>query len=159
MVVYNADRIDPAGSAILGDVREVTGVCLPHPAESILLKGLTIPEVRVPCRLQVVLLDEALHCADTDRSRDKAVLDQLGMDLCGIEPREFLFQTVDLLNGGVRQHPGGALVGTFHRHQGVDPATLIGGDPAFQGLEADLPDRTVREFDGFLSDPLVESSP
>ena len=35
------------------------------------------------------------------------------MDLGGVQPGEGLLEAVDFLNGGVGQHPGGALVGTL----------------------------------------------
>ena len=45
--------------------------------------------------------------------RDERRLRKMLMDLGGVQPRECLFEAIDLLNGRIREHPGGALVGTF----------------------------------------------
>lgn len=60
-----------------------------------------------------MVLHEALDGTDADRGGDECCFHKMPMDLGGVQPRECLFEAIDLLNGRIREHPGGALVGTF----------------------------------------------
>ena len=66
-----------------------------------------------------------------------------------VKGREFLLDTVDFLDGDIAQSPGGSLIGALCREQGIDAAALIEGDPFFNGLEADLPQGTIRKLQRF----------
>lgn len=60
-----------------------------------------------------MLLHEALDGADTDGGRDEGFFNEVPVDLGRVEPWKGFFEPVYLLNGRIREHPGGALVGTF----------------------------------------------
>ena len=73
MVVDDHDDVDAPCLPVLGDVREVTGVCLPNFAEFILLVGLAVTQVRIPGGFQVIVPDETLDGINTDRSVNKGI--------------------------------------------------------------------------------------
>ena len=103
--------------------------------------------------------DKTLDRADIDSGGDERILHKLFVDLGSIEPRESLLKTVDLFDGRVRQHPGGAFIRTFLWHQRVDPACLVEGHPFADGLWVVLEGRAVRKSQGFFRDPPVISIP
>ena len=155
MVINDHDAVDSPALAVFRDIREVTGIGLPHLPEGIFLKGFPVPHVRVAGRFQVMLLHKALDGADADRGRDEGFFHEMPVDLGRVQPRERLPEPVDLFNGSVRQHPGGTLVGTFLRHKGVDAAVLIEGHPFADGLWAVLEHGAVRQSEGICSNALV----
>ena len=103
--------------------------------------------------------DKTLDRADIDSGGDERILHKLFVDLGSIEPRESLLKTVDLFDGRVRQHPGGAFIRTVLWHQRVDPACLVEGHPFADGLWVVLEGRAVRKSQGFFRDPPVISIP
>ena len=77
---------------VFRDIWEVTGIGLPHPTEGIFLKSFPVPHVWISCRLQVIAFNETLDGTNTDRAGNKAVPDELFMNLCSIKTRELPFQ-------------------------------------------------------------------
>ena len=59
------------------------------------------------------MLDVALDGTYAHRGGDKGILDELAMDLGGVEAGKRLLEPVDLLNGRIRERAGGALVRAF----------------------------------------------
>lgn len=159
MVIDDTDSIDPAGATVFRDVREVTGIGLPHPAEGIFLKSFPVPHVWTSCRLQVIAFNETLDGTDTDSAGNKAVPNELFMNLYSIETRGLPFQAVDFLDRRVRKDTGRTLIGTFGGHQGVDPVLLIVTDPFFKRLVVQLSDAPIWEFDRIFRDPLIKNDP
>ncbi len=159
MVINNHDAVDPPALSALCDMRQVTGVRLPHFSEGVLLKRFPVPHVRVPGRFEVMVPDEALDGADADHGGDECRLHKVLMDLGGVEPGEGLLEAVDLLNGRIREHPGGALVRTLLRHECVDAAILVEGHPFAECLGAVLEYGAVRQGEGPFRDPLVIGVP
>ena len=159
MVINDHDAVYPPALAVLRDIRQVTGIGLPHLPEGVLLKRFPVPHVRVPGRFEVMVPDEALDGADADYGGDEGRLHKVSMDLGGVEPREGLLEAVDLLNGRIRERPRGALVGTFLWHERIDAAVLVEGHPFAEGLGAVLEHGTVRQGEGLLGDPLVIGVP
>ena len=155
VVIDDQDAVDPSALAVLRDIRQIARVRLPHFAEGVFLKRLPIPHVRVPGRFEVMVLHEALDGADADCGGDECRLYKVLMDLGSVQPGECLFEAVDLLNGGVRQHPGGTLVGALLWHKGVDTAVLVKGHPFAEGFGAVLEHGAVRQGEGLFCDPLV----
>ena len=47
MIIDDADGIDPSGTPVLCDVREITSVRLPHFSKGIFLKGFPVFHVRI----------------------------------------------------------------------------------------------------------------
>ena len=58
-------------------------------------------------------LHEALDGADADRGRDEGFFHEVPVDLGRVQPWECFLEAVDLFDGRVREHPGGALIGAF----------------------------------------------
>ena len=81
------------------------------------------------------------------------------MDLGGVQPREGLLEAVYLFDGRIREHPGGSLIRTLLRHEGVDAAVLVEGHPFAEGLGAVLEHGAVRQGEWLLRDPLVVGVP
>ena len=102
-----------------------------------------------------MLLHKALDGADADRGRDEGLLHKVLVDLGGIQPGKSLLEPVDLLNGRIRERPGGPLIGTLLRHKGIDAAVLIEGYPFAECLGAEPEHGAVRQGEGFIRDPLV----
>ena len=103
--------------------------------------------------------DKTLDRADIDCGGDERVLHKLFVDLGGVKPWEGFFETEDLLDGSVRQHPCGALIRTFLWHQRVNPACLVEGDPFADGLRIVLEGGAVRQCQRFFRNPAVISIP
>ena len=93
--------------------------------EGILFKRLPVPHAGAAGRFQVMSLHEALDSADADRGRDEGFFHEVPVDLGRVEPWEGFLEAVDLFDGRVREHPGGALIGTLLRHEGVNAAVLV----------------------------------
>ena len=74
MVINDHDAVDSPALAALRDIRQVTGIGLPHLPQGVLFKGLPVPHVRVACRFQVMFLHETLDGADADRGMDEGSL-------------------------------------------------------------------------------------
>ena len=106
-----------------------------------------------------MFLHEALDGADADCGRDEGFFNEVPVDLGRVQPWEGFLEAVDLLDGRVREHPGGALIGTLLRHEGVDAAVLVEGHPFAEGLWAVLEYRAVRQGKRFFGDTLVVSVP
>ncbi len=104
-------------------------------------------------------LHEALDGADADRGRDEGFFHEVPVDLGRVQPWECFLEAVDLFDGRVREHPGGALVGTFLWHERIDAAVLVEGHPFAEGLGAVLEDGAVRQGEGLFRDPLVIGVP
>lgn len=100
-----------------------------------------------------------LDGADADRGGDESRLHKMPVDLGGVEPRECLLEAVDLFDGRVGQHPCGALVGAFLRHEGVDAAVLVEGHPFAECPGAVPEDGAVRQGEGVFGNPLVIGVP
>ena len=66
MIVNDTDGINATGSTVFCDVREVTGVCLPHLSKSILLKGFSVLHRGIAGGFEVVMPYETLDCAYAD---------------------------------------------------------------------------------------------
>ncbi|EOS22115.1 hypothetical protein C806_03891, partial [Lachnospiraceae bacterium 3-1] len=77
---------------------------------------------------------EALDGADADRGRDEGFFHEVPVDLGRVQPWECFLEAVDLFDGRVREHPGGALVGTFLWHERVDAAVLVVMEKRSQSL-------------------------
>ena len=106
-----------------------------------------------------MFLHEALDGADADCGRDEGFFNEVPVDLGRVQPWEGFLEAVDLLDGRVREHPGGALIGTLLRHEGVDAAVLVEGHPFAEGLWAIVEYRAVRQGERFFGDTLVVSVP
>ena len=104
-------------------------------------------------------LDEALDGADADCGRDEGFFNEVPVDLGRVQPWEGFLEAVDLLDGRVRENPGGALIGTLLRQEGVDAAVLVEGHPFAEGLWAVLEYRAVRQGEGLFRDSLVIGVP
>ena len=159
MVINDHDAVYPPALAIFRDIRQVTGIGLPHLPKGVFFKCLPVPHAGVACRFQVMFLDEALDGADADCGRDEGFFNEVPVDLCRVQPWEGLLEAVDLLNGRVWENPGGALIGTLLRQEGVDAAVLVEGHPFAEGLWAVLEYRAVRQGERFFGDTLVVSVP
>ena len=92
MVINNHDAVDSPALPVFRDIRKVTGIRLPHLPEGVLLKSLSVPQVWVSCRFQVMFLHKTLDSADTDRSGDEGLLHQVSVDLGGVKPWKGLFE-------------------------------------------------------------------
>ena len=159
MVINNHNAVDSPALAGLRDIRQVTGIGLPHLPKGVFFKCLPVPHAGVACRFQVMFLDEALDGADADCGRDEGFFNEVPVDLCRVQPWEGLLEAVDLLDGRIREHPGGALIGAFLGHEGVDAAVLVEGHPFAEGLGAVLEHGAVRQGEGFFRDSLVIGVP
>lgn len=104
-------------------------------------------------------LHKTLDGADTDRSWDKGLLDEMPVDLGGIEPWEGLLEPVDLFDGGIWKCPCSPLVRTFPWHKGIDAAALVEGYPFADGFWAVVEYRTVRQGKGTRGNALVIGIP
>ena len=49
MVINNHDAVDSPALAILRDIRQVTGIGLPHLPKGVFFKRLSVPHTRVAC--------------------------------------------------------------------------------------------------------------
>ena len=159
MIVNDHDAVNAPAFSVFCDVRQVACVRLPHFPECIFLKSLPVFHVGIPGGFQVMVPDKTLDRADIDCGGDERILYKLFVDLGGVEPRECLLQAVDLLDGSVRQHPGGTFVRTLLWHQRVNPACLVEGDPFADGLWVVLEGGAVRQGQWLLCDPPVISIP
>ena len=159
MVVNDHDAVNAPAFSVFCDVRQVACVRLPHFPECIFLKSLPVFHVGIPGGFQVMVPDKTLDRADIDCGGDKRILHKLFVNLGGVEPRECLLKAVDLLDGSVRQHPGGSFVRTLLWHQRVNPACLVEGYPFADGLWVVLESGAVRKCQGFFRDPPVISIP
>ena len=159
MVINDHDAVDSPALAVLRDKRQVTGIGLPHLPKGVFFKCLPVPHAGVACRFQVMFLHEALDGADADCGRDEGFFHEVPVDLCRVQPWEGLLEAVDLLDGRVREHPGGALIGTLLRHEGVDAAVLVEGHPFAEGLGAVLEHGAVKQGEGLFRDSLVIGVP
>ena len=159
MVINNHDTVDSPALPVFRDIRKVTGIRLPHLPEGVLLKSLSVPQVWVSCRFQVMFLHKTLDSADTDRSGDEGLLHQVSVDLGGVKPWKGLFEPVDFFNGRIRQYPGGPLVRAFLRHEGIDAAVLVEGHPLADGLGAVAEHGSVRQGKRILGDAPVVGVP
>ena len=74
MVINDHDTVDASGLAVFGDVWKVTGIRLPDLAECVLFIGLTVPEIRIPGRFEIVEPDKTLHVIHADCSGKKRFL-------------------------------------------------------------------------------------
>ena len=159
MVINNHNAVDSPALAVLRDIRQVTGIGLPHLPKGVFFKCLPVPHAGVACRFQVMFLDEALDGADADCGRDEGFFNEVPVDLCRVQPWEGFLEAVDLFDGRVREHPGGALIGAFLGHEGVDAAVLVEGHPFAEGLGAVLERGAVRQGEGLFRDSLVIGVP
>ena len=159
MVVNDHDAVNAPAFSVFRDVRQVACVRLPHFPECIFLKSLPVFHVGIPGGFQVMVPDKTLDCADIDCGGDKRILHKLFVNLGSVEPRECLLKAVDLLDGSVRQHPGGSFIRTLLWHQRVNPACLVEGYPFADGLWVVLEGGAVRKCQGFFRDPPVISIP
>ena len=155
MVVNDHDAINTPPASVLQDVGQITGVGLPELAEGVLLKCLSISHIGGLGPLQVVALDVALDGAHAHGGGDKGILDELAVDLGGVEPGKCLLEPVDFLNGRVRKGAGGSLVRALNGHQRVDAAPLVLGHPAGNGVWAILNCSAVRQGEGLFGDTLI----
>ena len=105
------------------------------------------------------MLDVALDGTYAHRGGDKGILDELAVDLGGVEAGKCLLEPVDLLNGRIRERAGGALVRAFCGHEGVDAAPLILGHPAGNGVGAVPNCAAVRQREGLFRDALIIGVP
>ena len=121
MVINDHDAVDPPALSVLCDVREITGIRLPHLSERILLKSLPVTHVRVSCGFEVMFLHKSLDGTDTDRCRDKGLFYEVPVDLRGIQAGKGFLDPEDLLDSRIRQYTGGAFVRTLLRHEGTIP--------------------------------------
>jgi len=159
VVVNDHDAVDPAALPIFRDVREITGIRLPHLPEGVFFKSLPVLHVRVTGGFEAMAAYEPLYSTDADRGGDKGILHQLLVDLRGIEPGERFLKAVDLLNGSIGERAGGTLVRPLFWHQGVNAAGLVKGNPFTERLGAVLEDGAVRERQGLFGDAAVISIP
>ena len=79
------------------------------------------------------------------------------MDLCGVEAGEFILEPIDFLYCGIRKHTCCTLVGTFIRHQGIEPTPAVIRYPLFQGFVAKYMDAAIRKCERILSNAFVVS--
>ena len=155
MVIDDADSVDPATLAVLGDVREIAGICLPHAAESIFFEGFSVTEIKIAGAFEVIALDESLHGADADGSRYDALLYEFGMYLSGIEPWVVFFQLVDTFDRSIRKYTGRALVGALFRHQTIEAFAVVYRYPLLDGLRAVCYRGATRKSERLFSHPAV----
>ena len=155
VVVYDHDAVDTPPPAILGNVGQITGVRLPQLPERVLLKCLAVPQIGIPGAFQVVVLDIALNGAHAHRGWDEALFHQLPVDLRGVEPGKCLFEAVDLLNSGVRENTGSALVRTLPGHERLNSSVLVLGHP-FGDCPRTVPHHaSIRECKGIACDAFI----
>ena len=159
MVVNDHNAVDPPTFPVFCDIRQITGIRLPHFPKGILFKSLAVPHAWITCGFEVIMPDKALDSTNADRSRNERILHKLFVDLCGIEPGESLFQTVDLFYSGIREDPGSTFIRAFLWHQGIDPACLVKGYPFADGLGAVLENGSIRQGQWFFRDAAVISVP
>ena len=105
VVINNHDTVDPPALSVFGDMRQVTGVSLPHLSKGILLECLPVPHVRVTCRFQVMFFDKALDGADADGGGNESIFHKVVVDLGGVKLWEPLFEMVDFTDGGIGKSP------------------------------------------------------
>lgn len=105
MVINDHDTVDASGLSVFRDVWKITGIRLPDLAEFVLFIGLTIPEVRVSCRFEIVEPYKPLYGIHADGSREKRFLYEMFMYLRGIHTGSVILDPVDLGNGHIIQHP------------------------------------------------------
>ena len=101
MVINDAHGVDAAGFSVFCYIGEIAAVSLPHFSEGIFFESFPILHVRIAGSLQVVVADDALDGVDADGCIQESGADQLSVDLCGVEPREFLLDAVDFLDGDI----------------------------------------------------------
>ena len=65
------------------------------------------------------------------------------MDLCSVQPGEFLLDPVDLFDGNIGECAGSTFVRAFVWEKCFDTATLVLGYPLLNGFVADISQRTV----------------
>ena len=159
MVINDHDAVYPSALAVLRDIRQVTGIGLLHLSKGVFFKCFAVPHAGVACRFQVMPLHEALDGADADRGRDEGFFHEVPVDLGRVQPWECFLEAVDLFDGRVREHPGGAFVGTFLWHERIDAAVLVEGHPFAEGLGAVLEHGAVRQGEGLFRDSLVIGVP
>ncbi len=140
-------------------MREMSCVGLPHFPEGILFKGFSVNHCGVAGRLEIIAPNETLDSTNAYSCRYKAFLYELLVDLSCVEPRERLFQAIDLLDGSVGKSTGRPFIRTFCRHEGINTAALLLGYPFFNGLVTYLFNVSIRECQRLFSDPLIISSP
>ena len=157
MVINDHDAVYPPAAAVFCYVRQVTGICLPHPAKGIFLKSFPVSYVRVARRYEVMLFDKPLDRTDAYCCREEILRHKMPVDLGGIECRECFLKAEYLLYGGVRKRLGGTLVRLFLRHEGFDTAILVKGPPFADRFGNVLEDRAVRQGERFFGDALVIS--
>ena len=145
MVINDHDTVDASGLAVFGDVWKVTGIRLPDLAECVLFIGLTVPEIRIPGRFEIVEPDKTLHGIHADCSGKKRFLYEMRMYLRGVHARMFFLDPVDLGNGLIIQCMGNAFVRPDGGHQGIKTAPAVQGCSFFQCFVTVGNGRTVRK--------------
>lgn len=94
MVINDHDAVNASGLTVFRDVGKVTGIRLPDLAEFVLFIGLTVPEVRISCRFEIVEPDKTLHGIHTDGCREKGFLHEMLINLRGIHAWMLLLDPV-----------------------------------------------------------------
>lgn len=121
MVINDHDAAAPSALAVLSDIREITGICLPHLSERILFKSFSVTHVWIACGFEVMLFYKTLDSTDADGCRDEGFFDEAPVDLRGIQAGKGFLDPEDLLDSRIRQYTGGAFVRTLLRHEGTIP--------------------------------------
>lgn len=99
MVINDHDAVNASGLTVFRDVGKVTSIRLPDLAEFVLFIGLTVPEVRISCRFEIVEPDKTLHGIHTDGCREKGFLHEMLINLRGIHAWMLLLDPVDFRDG------------------------------------------------------------
>ena len=157
MVINDHDTVNASGLTVFRDVGKATGIRLPDLAEFVLFIGLTVPEVRISCRFEIVEPDKTLHGIHVDGCREKGFLHEMLINLRGIHAWMLLLNPVDFRDGLVIEGTGKSFVRSDSRHQGIQSTEFVLGLPFFQCFVAVGDRGTIRKGQRGCGDLFVVS--
>ena len=157
VVIDDHDQECPAGASVLGDIREVGCIRLPHTSEFRHFVSLPVFDGGIAGRSEIIFLQEALYGTDRDFGVDKAGLDEHLVDHDAVDAGKLLAKAIDLIDGICGESPGNAFVFAESGDEAVHSFLTVEAGPALKGIRAVFVGDAVRAQDGVLCDPAVVS--